>query len=54
MVPFLGEQGMSSRFGPGETTVQMVTFDSLLDETIVQTYMKFDVRDSNRKQYEEP
>lgn len=42
-VPFLTDQGMSSRPGAEGLSVPAVTIDSLQDEGIEPTYMKFDV-----------
>jgi FkbM family methyltransferase len=43
LVPFLADQGMSSRFGPEGVLVESVALDSLMEEEIIPTYMKFDV-----------
>jgi len=43
VVSFLTGQEMSSRMGSGGVEVPAVTIDSLLDEGIVPTFMKFDV-----------
>jgi FkbM family methyltransferase len=43
VVSFLADQGMSSRPGAEGLEVEAVALDSLLEEGIVPTYMKFDV-----------
>jgi len=43
IVSFLTRQGMSSRPGANGLQVPAITLDSLLEEGIVPTYMKFDV-----------
>jgi FkbM family methyltransferase len=45
-VSFIADQGMSSRLGSGNVQVEAITLDSLLDEGLIPTYMKFDVEGS--------